>query len=458
MSKRFKMLNSKAEVCLRARPPPRQSLHPVSLRPHEVTRRARREFREEHLGVCTVLVDVGIPIGIVAELVDDEALLASDPQQVEDRILILRDVWPSQAALNRTIQEYPFVLSDQVWTERLPKTSVGLTEMGWSGAEAARMIVERPDCVYLRKFEIHNTLKALQRILGEDKGTDVALRFLARHPDVLLDWRTTLMPKVNRMVDALGCSPKDAANLLVHHEGIFKADVDTMKAAMTLLAEFCGADGAQTAREIIFKAPQILSMTLGRVKDTMRVLQGLGIRAADVVAYPTAFVSRHPYRIVGPRTEYIREHFKDGNLKPTTYLCCSDGIFEKRYVASCGRETAWSAVVAEWRRQSAAAAEYRKIPRMTPDTTKTAAPPETMGIREAKEVASDGQTHRSANMPIQKTAPAPPPKPPQQQQQNQQRKQQRKQQQNKPAQRKPGRFFRKRLTRLQRPANEPNEE
>ncbi len=450
VSQRIPMLKSKAEVCLRVRPPPPRALRPVSLRRHGVTRRAGREFREEHLDVCSVLVDVGIPIGIVAELVDDEALLASDPQQVEDRILTLRDVWPSQAALNRTIQEYPFVLSDQVWIDRLPRSSVDLTEMGWSGAEAAKMIVERPDCVYRRKFEMYNTLKALQRILGEDEdGIAVALRFFAKHPAVLLDWQTTFVPKVDHMVNSLGFSPKDAASLLVHHEAVFKADVDTMKAAMTLLAEFCGADGGQMALKIVSKVPQILTMTPGRVKDTMRVLRGVGIPAADVASYPKAFISRHPYRIVGPRTEYIMEHFKDRVLKPATYLCCSDRMFEERYVANSRQQAAWSAVVAEWQRRSTAAAESRKNLRIQPDATKREVSTEVRGVRdvrdvrEARDVASDGQCPTSANMPNQKKMLTP---------------QSTQQQQKKPAQRKPARFFRKRLPRLQRPASEPNEE
>ncbi len=434
-----------AEVCRRARPPPPHPPRDVSLTRHIVTRQAGREFREEHLDVFRVLVDAGIPISSVAELVDDQALLASDPRQVEDRILLLREVWPSQAALSRTIQEHPFVLSDQVWIDRLPRSSVELTEMGWSGAEAAKMIIERPDCVYRRKFEMYNTLKALQRVLGED-GTDLALRFIAKHPAVLLDWQMTFMAKVDRMVETLGFSPKDAASLLVHHEAIFKADEEAMKAAMALLAEFCGADGRQVAREIVLKVPQILTMSMGRVNDTMRVLRGIGIRAPDVALYPKAFVSRHPYRIVGPRMEYIMEHFKDRNLKPATYLCCSDRMFKERYVAGQGQEAAWSEVVAAWERRGAAAAESRKNLRVQPTAINIDMSLEVRDGTEAREalVAGDARNLSSANIPQQKNVPAPPA---QQQQQQQQQK--------KPAQRKPGRFFRKRLARLQRPATQP---
>ncbi len=413
------------------------ALRDVSLRLHAVPRRARREpreLREEYLDVFRVLVDVGdVPISVVAELLDDEALLASDPKQVEDRLLAIRDVWPSQAALNRTIQEYPFVLSDQSWFDRLSRSSVDLTELGWSGAEAARMIVERPDGVYLRKFEMHNSLKALQRILGEDKdSTNVALRFIAKHPAVLLDWQGTFMSRVDRMVAALEFSPEEAAGLLVHHEAVFKADVDAMKATMAPLAEFCGADGHQVARDIVLRAPQILTMTAGRVTDTTRVLRGLGVQARDVALYPKAFVLRHPYRVVGPRTEFMMEHRPSQSLKPTTYLCCSERLFKERYIAGPGQQAAWSAVVAEWERRGTAAAESRE--NLLVQAAKRAVSPE----RREAQVVGDGRTPRSASTRNQIKGSG---LPAQQQQKSQ---------------RKPGRF-RKRLTRLPRPANEPNE-
>ena len=259
-----------------------------------VARRAEpvAEFQERHLNVSRMLVDHGVPISVVAELVNDRALLALDPARLEEQFGILCDVWPNRTSLIRTIHQYPFVLSDESWLARLPRSTTDLTDMGWSGAEAAKMIIERPDIVYVRRFELHNTMKAIKRILGTDDQANF-MQFFAKNPAALLEWQTRFLPRVEQLVELTGMASEEVIRFVVQHDAAFKLDIGAMKITMGVIHEFCGADGGEMAREIVRSQPQMLTMTTTRVDDSLRVLRILGISPEEIARYVHVLKSIH---------------------------------------------------------------------------------------------------------------------------------------------------------------------
>lgn len=308
--------------------------------------RAKHLEQRQENEVLRVLASANVPISVIAELCTDDALLASPPERVAETLSVIQDVWPNSRALQSTIRNHPFVLSDEAWLARLPTSTADLAAVGFTGAQAAKMIVDRPDIVYLRRFEVNNTIKALSRAMGTGGGdhATAVLTFFANNPSVLLDFRELFTAKRDAVASVLSLERDEATRVLVQHGAIFKADTGVMKAAMDVLVGFLGDS---MAREVVLAAPQVLTMTVARVKESVRVLRSLEVEPADVVTYPQAIV-RHPLRVVGPRIQFMTGQ---RGVRLASYLSLSERTFLDRYVK--GNLEAWERISQDWNRLKA---------------------------------------------------------------------------------------------------------
>ena len=315
--------------------------------------RLERLERDQHAQrVLQILTQNDIPIGLIAELAADDALFAADPERVAETLSVLSEVWPSAKRLHETIRRFPFVLYDESWLERLPRATADLVNVGFSGVEAAKMIVSSPDVVYVRIFEVNNAIKAIERTVDSEVDKAIVLKFLARNPVCLRDGARAFRLKVDAVAETLLLRPEDVAAGLLRQGQIFDADVGTMKASMEVLSEFLGRD---IARAVVAKEPALLSMTAKRVQESVRVLRVLEVKPEDVASYPAALV-RSPYTVVGPRVGWLRMLQREDkrHVRLATYLSLSERKFEERYVK--GSRDAWEQIMQEWKRRRRAAA------------------------------------------------------------------------------------------------------
>ena len=164
---------------------------------------------------------------------------------------------------------------------------------------------------------------------------------------------------------------------------------------------------------------------------------------------------RHPYRIVGPRTQFVTEHVERRGLKPATYLCCGEESFETKYVLNCveGGDVAderlehWRSIRAGWEQRGAAAERARGSGSL--DRTQASQKPKQSqgsGIgKPLRGAMSSGQPGLSG-----KDAPTATEKRSSGRVTSANKQQSSDKQYQKPARRKPNRFFKKRLTRIPR--------
>ena len=341
--------------------------------------RLERLERDQHAQrVLQILTQNDIPIGLIAELATDDALFAADPERVAETLSVLSEVWPSAKRLHETIRRFPFVLYDESWLERLPRATADLVDVGFSGVEAAKMIVSNPDVVYLRIFELNNAIKAIERAAESEVDKAIVLKFLARNPVCLRDGARAFGLKVDAVAETLLLRPEDVAAGLLRQGQIFDADVGTMKASMEVLAEFLGSD---VARAVVKKEPRLLSMTAKRVQESVRVLQALDVKPEDVASYPAALV-RSPYTVVGPRVAWLwMLQREDRHVRLATYLSLSERKFEDRYVK--GSRDAWEQIMKEWERRRKDGGDAENAGKRKPSgaTTQTAQTAQTAQTR-----------------------------------------------------------------------------
>ena len=284
-----------------------------------------------------ILVDVmNISITDIKDIVQGhpELLLNQKPEVLMDRYDELLAAWPSEAQLKSSIRAYPMILGDE-FTIQLQKSLSALRDIGFESKQVARIIVKQPDIVILRKFELNNVIKRLSLDINmndEEAKLSIILRFFSRNPEALVPshFKDVLHRCIERMHDDLGLSLSAAALAVIQHDTVYKKctqDFESVEKSMKRLIEYC--ENASHAVQMVDAVPQILSMDMKRLEQTLHAAKSLSPEA--LVSYPRIFL-HDPHEVVGPRIAFMERYWKGKSLRLATFLSIGENVFLSNYV------------------------------------------------------------------------------------------------------------------------------
>lgn len=140
--------------------------------------------------VLMVLMDsLHLNIGDLKEIImKDPGILESDPKELEMRCNALDNAWPSASQLRKSVLQYPSILGESFF-DKLQTGMSNLMDIGFNRTQTARMIVNEPRLVEMRRYEFMNILKRFGIEAADiDNDSDVLSSFrkiVEKHPSYL---------------------------------------------------------------------------------------------------------------------------------------------------------------------------------------------------------------------------------------------------------------------------------